>query len=186
MNSWIPTRDSYSFPYQSDPRAGFFDTIKLFADARERIDTTKGLQKKSNEVLSILRPGLQILGFSVEEGKRSNQKIHRPVLFGEMGVPGHKYEIDAYRENQGIVLEIEAGRAIKGNAVYRDLVQMSLMVDARFAVIAMPLSYRHKKRRQDRVTVEVASYESGKKLLEAIYASARLQLPFEGILLVGY
>jgi hypothetical protein len=158
----------------------------VFAGARADIDTTKGLQKKSNEILSRLRPKLEALGFTVEKGKRDNQKIHRPVLFGEMGKPGHKYEIDAFREDPGIVLEIEAGRAIKGNAIYRDLIQMSLMVDITFAVIAMPLTYRHKRRKQDTKTIGVASYNAGRRLLDAIYASQRLQLPFKGILLIGY
>jgi hypothetical protein len=158
----------------------------VFFTARNQIDTTKGLQKKSDEVLAILRPGLESLKFEVEKGKKAEQKIQRPALFGEMGEPGHKYEIDAYKADEGLVLEIEAGRAIKGNAIYRDLIQMSLMLDARFAIIAMPLAYRHKQKKQHTVTVEVPSYLSGKKLLEAIYASPRLHLPFDGILLVGY
>jgi hypothetical protein len=63
---------------------------------------------------------------------------------------------------------------------------MSLMLDTKFAVIAMPLLYRHKQKKGQATTIEVPSYSSGMKLLEAIYASPRLNLPFDGILLIGY
>jgi len=174
------------FPLTQRPPQWATDIIAVFSASRGLIDTEKGLQKKSDDVLGILRPGLTQLKFEVEKGKKAEDKIQRPALFGEMGDPGHKYEIDAYNPEPGIVLEIEAGRAIKGNAIYRDIIQMSLMLDAKFAVIAMPLTYRHKQKKMDTVTVEVPSYLSGKKLLEAIYASPRLKLPFEGILLIGY
>jgi hypothetical protein len=44
----------------------------------------------------------------------------------------------------GIALEVEAGRATMGNAVYRDLIQASLMLDARFLALAVPVEYRYK------------------------------------------
>ena len=172
------------FPLSHRPPAWTRGIIELFTTSRERIDTKRGLQKKSDDVLAILRPGLENLKFLVEKGKKAADRLQRPVLFEEMGRPGHKYEIDAYQEENKIVLEVEAGRTTKGNAIYRDLIHMSLMVDADFAVIAMPLAYRHKGREE--TIVEVPSYDYGKKLLEAIYASGRLQLPFKGILLTGY
>jgi hypothetical protein len=171
------------YPPTLRPPSWTGEVLDVFSKAKDRIDTTRGLQKKSDEVLTILRPHLEDLRFEVERGKKVGEKIQRPALFGEMGEPGHKYEVDAYRQDDGIVLEIEAGRAIKGNAIYRDLIQMSLMLDARFAIIAMPQLYRHKR---TATTVEVPSYASGRRLLEAIYASPRLHLPFDGILLVGY
>src|SRR6266446_2971186 len=175
-----PPKDQYPrfvfFPLTQRPPMWAANVIGVFSAARGQIDTTKGLQKKSDDVLSILRPGLKGLKFEVEEGKKAKQKIQRPALFGEMGEPGHKYEIDAYNPDPGIVLEIEAGRAIKGNAIYRDIIQMSLMLDAKFAVIAMPQAYRHKQKKTRTGTTEVPSYTSGRKLLEAIYASPRLKL----------
>src|SRR2546425_1690253 len=133
------------FPLSQRPPIWTSSIIEVFSMSRDKLDTMRGLQKRSDEVLAILRPGLEGLNFEVEKGKRAHEKIQRPALFGEMGEPGHKYEIDAYNEDSGIVLEIEAGRAIKGNAIYRDLIQMALMVDAKFAVIAMPISYRHRQ-----------------------------------------
>ena len=45
--------------------------------------------------------------------------------------------------SNGIALEVEAGRAMGGgNAVYRDLIETSLIVDARYLTVAVPLLYR--------------------------------------------
>jgi hypothetical protein len=66
---------------------------------------------------------------------------------------------------------------------YRDLIQTSLLVDARFLVLAVQLSYHH---HQNLKQVVVQSYRDTRNLLDAIYASRRLQLPLDGILLVGY
>src|SRR5207249_8200453 len=108
-----------------------------------QIDSRSAPHKTSDEVLAVMRPELEKIGFKVEAGKHQSDKIHRPVLFGESGVPRVKYEIDAYQETNGIVLEVEAGRSIMGNAIFRDIIQMSLMVDATNAVIAMPQVYRY-------------------------------------------
>ena len=77
------------------------------------IDLPKGLT--SDEVLSVLFSGLVGLGFQVEQGKRVDQKIHRPVFFGENGEPTLKYEVDAYHPKWRCGLEVEAGRAWMGS-----------------------------------------------------------------------
>jgi hypothetical protein len=159
------------------------DVIQVFEHQRERIDTRTASHNTSDEVLAILREHLRKIGFKVESGKRQADKLHRPVLFGEMGVSRVKYEIDAFHETNGIVLEIEAGRSIMGNAIFRDIIQMSLMVDANWAVIAMPLQYRYKSGGK---IMTNRAYDDGVGILEAIWSSARLRLPFEGLLLVGY
>ncbi len=119
------------------------DVVSCFEKCKSQIDTGTAPHKTSDEVLEILRPELEQIGFKVETGKRQSEKLHRPVLFGELGIPRVKYEIDAYQSSNGIVLEMEAGRSILGNAIFRDVIQMSLMVDATNAVIAMPLVYRY-------------------------------------------
>jgi hypothetical protein len=44
-------------------------------------------------------------------------------------------------------------------------------------------SYRHKSGGRE---MDVASYAETKNQLDAVYASGRLRLPFEGLLLFGY
>lgn len=82
-----------------------------------------------------------------------------------------------------VLLEVEAGRGARGNAVYRDLIRTSLIVDAQYLALGVMQEYRHKSGGKN---VVVHSYADAKDQLDAIYASQRLQLPFEGVLLFGY
>ena len=58
-------------------------------------------------------------------------------------------------------------------------------MDAEYLVLAVAQEYRHKLAANEAGAV-VQSYRDARRILDAIYASARLQLPLEGILLVGY
>ncbi len=77
------------------------------------------------------------------------------------------------------MVEIEAGRGAMSNAVYRDLVRSSLIVGARYLTLGVMLEYRSGKS-------TTQSYRDARDLLEAVYASGRLQFPFDGVLLFGY
>ncbi len=55
-----------------------------------------------------------------------------------------------------------------GNAIYRDLIQGSLMVDARFLVLAVPVEYRYKSGTR---TAREPSYAKSYSVVEAIYGS---------------
>jgi hypothetical protein len=130
-----------------------------------------------------LYPGLTQLGYLVETSKKAIDKIERPVLFGDEGKPRVHYQIDAWLPDPGVVLEVEAGRGWMGNAFYRDLVRTSLIVGARYLVIGMMDHYIYRSGGKQSTSHD---YESARDQLDAIYASGRLQLPFEGVLLVGY
>ena len=56
-----------------------------------------------------------------------------------------------------------------------------MIVNARFLALLLPVAYRFG-------TKEVTSmaYDECTALLRAVYASQRLKLPFEGVLLIGY
>lgn len=74
--------------------------------------------------------------------------------------------------------EVEAGRGAANNADYRDIVRSSLILDANYLVLLMPITYRS--------TTSIPAFSRSRYQLEAIYASNRLRLPFLGVLLVGY
>jgi hypothetical protein len=136
---------------------------------------------RSNDVLSVIADDLHEQGFQVEGGRDEKGKLPRPVFFGDRGSYLRTYLIDAFQEEKGIALEVEAGRATMGNAIYRDLIQASLIVDARFLVLAVPLEYRYGGR-----PTKEPSYAKTYSVVEAIYGSRRLNLPFQGLLLIGY
>jgi hypothetical protein len=173
------------FPSYAPPPAWVAPLVALFATNRVHIDSavTHAKRMESNDVLDVVAAGLQKLGFTVEQGKKKAGKLPRPVFFGDEGSYLRTYEIDAFEPSQGIALEVEAGRATMGNAIYRDLIQASLMLDARFMTLAVPIEYRYKS--GDR-TAREPSYTKTYSVVEAVYGSPRLNLPFEGLLLVGY
>lgn len=93
------------------------------------------------------------------------------------------YEIDAFHDELGIAVEVEAGRGAKGNADYRDIVRTSLLLDATYFVLMMPTTYRYKSGGKEMTAL---AYAKTRDQLSAIYASQRLQLPFRGVLVIGY
>jgi len=135
----------------------------------------------SDEVLAQLRPGFERLGYEVEKGKRSDQKVRRTVLFGENGEPEVNYDIDAFNDYLGIAVEVEAGRGASNNADYRDIVRTSLILDAKNLALLQPLKYRSNPDAKPTL-----AYASTRAQLDALYQSRRLQLPFDGLLLIGY
>jgi hypothetical protein len=172
------------FPAFEPPPSWVGPLVEIFKAHQGEIDSQVVHEQpmKSDVVLDVLADDLEsVMGFKVERGKTKSGKLHRPVFFGDRGTFLRAYEIDAFHQDLGVALEVEAGRATMGNAIYRDLVQASLMVDAKFLALAVPLEYRY----GDKPTKE-PSYAKAYSVVEAIYGSKRLKLPFEGLLLIGY
>ncbi len=158
--------------------------LEVVTGAQAHIDTaTVRASLTSDTVLASLRPGLVALGYEVEASKAKADRIRRPVLFGQQGTERVAYEIDAVNDAIGVDVEIEAGRGAQSNAVYRDLIRASLIVDVRFFALCVMTRYRFNSGSR---AVATASYDDAKAQLDAIYASGRLVLPFEGVLLFGY
>jgi len=126
------------------------DIFKAHEMSISTIELAKGLE--SNQVLSILAEDLHNAGFEVETGKAQIQKIHRPVFYGENEEPTLRYEIDAYHPDWKCGLEIEAGRAIMGNAIFRDLFQAMVMVDVDYLCLAVPNTYKYKSGGKDMIS----------------------------------
>lgn len=171
------------YPSRDPPPKWVHELVAAVAAVRVDIDSAVVSGLQSDGVLAKLRPGLEAVGFRVESGKRKASRITLPVLFGEQGEARVRYDVDGVHEELGILLEIEAGRGARGNAVYRDLIRTSLIVDARFLALGVMQAYRHQSSGKE---VNVASYKEAKDQIDAIFASQRLQLPFEGVLLFGY
>jgi hypothetical protein len=172
------------FPRNVRPPAWATSFVEVVQAAEAKISTVKcrtGLT--SDDVLTELRPRLIALGYVVENGRTAAGKIFRPVLYGECGTPQVSYEIDAFHDDLGIAVEVEAGRGAAGNADYRDIVRTSLILDAQNMVLLMPFRYRKTVKQRE---VVILAYDHTRGQLSAIYASQRLRLPFSGVLLIGY
>lgn len=160
--------------------SAFIDAVR---NARTKIESRAVNSLTSDIVLAHVAPALQLIGYDVETGKGRHDKIRRPVLFGANGKGRVTYEVDAFNEIHGVVVEIEAGRGARGNAIYRDLIRASLIVGARYLVLGVMQEYRHQSAGKE---TKVKSFEEAREQMDAIYASGRLKLPFEGLLLFGY
>lgn len=182
-SQFVPAQPSYPswkfYPSRSPASDWVAGVVDAFAGARSQIDSQTQSGVSSDTALAAVRPALQALGFQVEASKTKAGKITRPVLFGEQGSVLVQYDVDAFHPVEGVVLELEAGRGAASNADYRDIVRASLMVGARYLVLAMMLSYRGGNQ-------QIRSYDIARDRIDAIYASERFRLPLEGVLLVGY
>jgi len=167
------------YPRTAQPPPFTAEVVEIFESHIAEIGTV-GLQNglRSDAVLRELRPDLVDLGFNVEAGKKEDEKIKRPVFFGVQGEPTLRYEVDAYHPEWRCGLEVEAGRAWMGNAVYRDLVQAMVMVRVDTLILAVPNIYKYS-------SGSSTDFDKTKSVAEAIYGHSRVSLPYN-LFLVGY
>ena len=114
-------------------------------------------------------------------GKRATEKVRRPVFFGD-GTPDLQYEIDAFHPEWRCGLEIEAGRAWMGNAVYRDLIQALVMVEVDVLALAVPNGYRYQSGGKTTVSKD---YANTCAVANALFGHSRIRMPY-GLLVIGY
>jgi hypothetical protein len=105
------------FPRNSHPPEWVRDLGDGVAAVENAVSTVGGGRLESNEVLQQLAPALVALGYTVEAGKRTADKIRRPVLFGDNGTPSVTMEVDAFHDSLGVALEVEAGRGVERKRV---------------------------------------------------------------------
>jgi hypothetical protein len=172
-----------TFPRTEPPPRFAAELVEVFRIHRGDIDThhlKKGLT--SDEVLAILRKDLVSLGFEVEASKRKRDKIERPVFFGENGMPTVRYEIDAYHPHWRCGLEVEAGRAWMGNAVYRDLIQAMVMVEVDWLALAVPNAYKYQSGAKQSTSKD---YLNACGVADALFGHSRVTMPYR-LIVVGY
>jgi len=165
--------------YQFFPRSqGMTVEMKAIVNCFENVYSEINSEKhnlNSNEVLDKLYNSLKEIGFVVETGKKSTDKIRIPVLFGLDNKIDKEFNADALSHDGKIVIEVEAGRALDNNQFLKDIFQACMMFAVEYLVIAVRKEYRGRK-----------DFDIIYAFLETLYISNRLQLPLKGILLIGY
>ena len=140
---------------------------------------------ESNAVLKMLEPALSAFGFDVE---KSGSKLPLTVLWAENGRPEKSYYADTrirHRPGAETVVEVEAGGATANNLWRKDLMEACLMPYVEFLVIAVRNEYRSLDSKKDRSRTN-SDYQLICSELDALYESHRLNLPLEGVMIVGY
>ena len=163
------------FPQSDKPTDMVIKVVDVFKKHANDINSDTHDKQESDEVLSKITNSLMKVGFRVETGKKSEQKIKVPVLFGQDGEIGKSFEADAFHVSERFVLEVEAGRGVTNYQFLKDLFQASMMQGISYLAIAVRNKYR---RSNDFVRVFT--------FFDTLYKSNRLSLPLKGVLIVGY
>ena len=150
------------------------DVVEAFEKEAKTISSVS-FKHDSNKVLEAIRKHLEAINFKVEAGKRSEEKIRVPVLFGRNGKYAQSFDADAYHHAGGFVLEVEAGGAVANYKFLKCLFEACMMHEVKYLAIAVRKTYRDHK-----------DFETVCQFFETLYASNRLTLPLEGILIIGY
>jgi hypothetical protein len=155
-------------------------TVVAFENAAHEISTPKH-QLSSNEVLEKVAEYLEELDYKVERGKTQSQKIHRPVLYGRDGSIDKAFEVDAWQESTGTIIEVEAGRAVINHQFLKDFFEACVIQDARYLVIAVCKAYKPASFKNPSNDFEIVL-----TFMDTLFSSGRLNVPLEGILIIGY
>jgi hypothetical protein len=171
------------FPRNERPSHLTRDVVEVFEGAADQIDSEKeesriepgGRGLSSNEVLALIAPGLERLGFTVERGKVKEDRIDVPVLYGLNGRVEKAFQADAWHKEQRVVLEVEAGRGVVNNQFLKDLFQACMMDDVDGLIIAVRKVYQRNR-----------DFDTVHRFIDTLYASGRLALPLKRIAIIGY
>ena len=162
------------FPVNKKTPEHLVSVIKVFNEYEDKINSHKH-KLDSNTVLEILRKNLEGVGFRIETGKKKNEKIKIPVLFGENGRIIKSFDVDGYHEEFKTVLEVEAGRGVMNNRFLKDFFEACIMVNVDYCIIAVRDTYLKQK-----------DFEKVKDFFDSMYASGRMNIPLKGLLIIGY
>ncbi len=170
------------FPITHKPPQFVVDVVECFRKNESAISTVQGMSGNSDTVLGHIRTDLEAIGFEVEKSKKKTDKIFRPITFGVNGTPHLMYEIDAYNRVTKVGLEIEAGRGVQGNAIYRDLIQGMVMTNVDHLVVAVANEYRYKSKNKPIVSRD---FDKCVDICNALSGHTRVKLPYT-ITIIGY
>lgn len=162
------------YPKRKEIPSHLKDIIDIFY-LKEKLISSDKFTLHSNEVLEKISLNLLELNYQVETSKKAIDKIKVPVLFGLNGKLEKYFDADAYNEELKTVIEVEAGRAVTNYQFLKDLFQACMMYEVDFLVIAVRKTYSKNQDFKNVIT-----------FFDTLYASGRLRLPLEGILIIGY
>lgn len=162
------------FPRNQRINSALLNVISIFEDKADVICSNSN-HLRSDDVLASIADLLVQNGYLVERSKADSDKIKMPVLYGENGCVDLNFEVDAFNKEKGIVIEVEAGRAVTNYQFLKDFFEACCMYDAQYLCIAVREVYRNS-----------FDYKKVCNFFDAMYASDRFEIPLMGILIIGY
>lgn len=113
--------------------------------------------------------------FEVEKSKKKEDKISVPVLFGANGKIEKHFDADAYCAEAGYVIEVEAGRGVVNYQFLKDFFEACTMSGVDKLCIAVRNIYSNSN-----------DFDKVCTFFDSLYASGRLGIPLNGLLIIGY
>ncbi len=101
------------------------------------------------------------------------------MLYGNNGKIAKAFLADAHHVAAGFVVEVEAGRGVINNQFLKDFFQACMMDGVKYLGIAVRNTYVA-------AGMKNSDFETVVRFFDTLYASGRLHLPLNGILLLGY
>lgn len=129
------------YPKSASMPTHFALLIDVLKKHSTQIDSTTHEKLESNDVLAVLRNDLKSMGFKVESGKRAEERVRVPVLFGKDGKVEKSFAVDAFHEETSTVLEVEAGRGFINYQFLKDFFEACSMQGVNYLAIAMSNVY---------------------------------------------
>ena len=162
------------FPKSARPSELSRGVITVFEDNLSHIDSSL-MTHASDAVLAIVAAPLRALGFDVEKGKKKDDKIAIPVLFGQNGRIEKAFHADAYHRQSQYMLEVEAGRGVTNYQFLKDLFQACACDNVDSLAIAVRNVYSGND-----------DFNSVCTFVDTVFSSRRFQLPLKELLILGY
>ena len=134
------SRKSVSLQIFQPPDAVPQQVVKAFQNIASEVDSETH-HYKSDEVLAVVRPGLETTNFTVEKSKRGEDLVAVPVLYGVNGRTEKSFEADGYLQSAGYVVEVEAGRGVVNYQFLKDFFEACTMVGVETRCIAVRNTY---------------------------------------------
>lgn len=160
------------YPASQRPTQLVLDIAAIFAAQQGAIGTPPN-KPDSDTVLKAVAPGLVGLGFAIE--------VQVPVQYGINGVPLKTFEVDAWSATHGAVIEVEAGIAVDARKIYQDLFEAIALPDVNFLCVAVQNAYH-----PARMKKPIHDFGRAKAIFDGLFASGRLTLPVQTVMLLGY
>ena len=166
------------FPQNRKIEPHLLKVIDVFEEKKKEIDSDihQGDDNLvSDVVLSFVADGLEQIGYDVERSKKKEEKIRVPVLFGQNGQVNLAFEVFGYSEANQTVIEVEAGRAVVNYQFLKDFYEACMMQGVKYFCVAVKNQYKKSK-----------DFEKVCSFFQALFVSNRMQIPLEGVLVIGY
>jgi TRAP-type C4-dicarboxylate transport system permease large subunit len=90
------------------------------------------------------------------------------------------FEVDAWHDQYGTVLEVEAGTAVDARKLYQDLFEAAVIPGVTVLAVAVMNAYMPPRKK-----TPIDDFARAKRILDSVDASA-FSLPFSSLLLIGY